>query len=430
MYTVIINRIQYSHELSRALGEAASQQRQAYNHAVEYALAHPNTTRFDLFKSFAGQRTHERWTAHVNILRAGLTRGLDSVKKFDDATKNTLKECIKEMDGKRFKDVKQSPDIQRLFRSRKARLSICVDDVTGIQILNSYTIKVAGLTLNLTKSIPCDTRVKAVQVLERKDSLRKGRNRPLSARTYDCNLVIEVPDSEPKEPFTSTVGLDVGITHTVADSYGGFHDQPVFSPVRLGEMKQQQKKYRRGSVRWCKLQRLISKERRYIRNCKREWEIKTARVLAQSHSLISMEDLRHMNLRRSSKGTNENPGINVRAKTVLNRSWSETRVGDFTQTVVRQAEKAGASVVFVDSRFTSQTCSVCGLRAKESRKSQAEFLCLNCNAEMNADTNAARNVDVTGKQVYAFMLLCCMEAHRRMGEPSSDAGWVGYGVFW
>ena len=140
-----------------------------------------------------------------------------------------------------------------------------------------------------------------------------------------------------------------------------------------------------------------------------------------------MEDLRHQNLRMSAKGTNENPGINVRAKTGLNRSWSETRVGEFTQTVVRQAEKAGASVVFVDSRFTSQTCSVCGLRAKESRKSQAEFLCLNCNASMNADTNAARNVDVAGRHVYAFMLLCCMEAHRRKGEPSLDAGWVGYG---
>ena len=271
MYTVIRNKIHYSPDVSHVLGEAASQQRQAYNHAVEYVLAHPNTTRFDLFKLFAGHRTHERWTAHVNILRAGLTRGLDSAKKFDDATKNTLKECIKEMDGKLFKDVKQSPNIQRLFRSRKARLSICVDDVTGIQILNPYTIKVAGLTLNITKPIPVDTSIKAVQILERKESLRKGRNRPLNVRTYDCHLIIEVPDPEMKRNFESTVGLDVGITHTVADSHGGFHDQPVFSSVRLGEMKQQQKKHRSGSIRWKKIQRLINKERKYIRNCKREW---------------------------------------------------------------------------------------------------------------------------------------------------------------
>ncbi|MGH2507329.1 MAG: zinc ribbon domain-containing protein [Ktedonobacteraceae bacterium] len=46
----------------------------------------------------------------------------------------------------------------------------------------------------------------------------------------------------------------------------------------------------------------------------------------------------------------------------------------------------------VDPRNTSRTCSACGHCAKENRKSQAIFCCVNCGMTMNADINAAINI--------------------------------------
>jgi len=49
-------------------------------------------------------------------------------------------------------------------------------------------------------------------------------------------------------------------------------------------------------------------------------------------------------------------------------------------------------VIFVDPKYTSQQCSVCGFISKENRKSQSEFVCLTCGHSENADINAAKNI--------------------------------------
>ena len=70
-------------------------------------------------------------------------------------------------------------------------------------------------------------------------------------------------------------------------------------------------------------------------------------------------------------------------------NWSFDQLKQF---LVYKAEAAGIPVVFVDPRNTSRTCSACGYCAKENRKSQSKFLCLSCGLDMNADSNAALNI--------------------------------------
>lgn len=70
-------------------------------------------------------------------------------------------------------------------------------------------------------------------------------------------------------------------------------------------------------------------------------------------------------------------------------NWAFDQLRQF---VAYKAEAAGIPVIFVDPRNTSRTCHVCGHYAKENRKSQAKFLCLNCGLNMNADLNASRNI--------------------------------------
>jgi transposase len=68
------------------------------------------------------------------------------------------------------------------------------------------------------------------------------------------------------------------------------------------------------------------------------------------------------------------------------------RNGGWSLFTTRIGHKAAGWVEQVNPAFTSQRCSVCSHVARESRKSQAPFLCIACGHTSNADLNAARNI--------------------------------------
>jgi len=103
---------------------------------------------------------------------------------------------------------------------------------------------------------------------------------------------------------------------------------------------------------------------------------------------------------RSAKGSVERPGVNVAQKRGLNRQIHAQAWGLFR---TRLEAKAAAAVdhdgtprpvvvIAVNPAHTSQRCTACGHTAKENRKNQAAFACVNCNHTDNADVNAAINI--------------------------------------
>ncbi|MFL5666661.1 MAG: zinc ribbon domain-containing protein, partial [Ktedonobacteraceae bacterium] len=70
-------------------------------------------------------------------------------------------------------------------------------------------------------------------------------------------------------------------------------------------------------------------------------------------------------------------------------SWSFRQLRLFLS---YKAALAGVPLHTVDPRNTSRTCSACRHCAKENRKSQASFCCVNCGHTDNADRNAAINI--------------------------------------
>jgi IS605 OrfB family transposase len=71
------------------------------------------------------------------------------------------------------------------------------------------------------------------------------------------------------------------------------------------------------------------------------------------------------------------------------------------QFLTYKAEAKGIRIDYVDSRYTSQKCSVCGYTSRSNRTSQAIFKCKHCGFSLNADLNASRNIrqnylDATG----------------------------------
>ena len=79
----------------------------------------------------------------------------------------------------------------------------------------------------------------------------------------------------------------------------------------------------------------------------------------------------------------------MRQKAGLNRGILASGWG---QLVVRVGHKAPGRVQMIDPRYTSQTCNACKHIARESRESQALFLCVACRHQDHADVNAAKNL--------------------------------------
>ena len=132
MLTTIRNRVRHSAGSSQVIGEQASRQRQAYNQAVEYTLAHPNVTRYGLQAVLTRwrQENKEKWVGTLAVQHPGLYRGRDSVRKFRRADAPVLRECLKELKHRAKTDRKparppkhgnnpgRDPDSRRLLRSR------------------------------------------------------------------------------------------------------------------------------------------------------------------------------------------------------------------------------------------------------------------------------------------------------------------------
>jgi IS605 OrfB family transposase len=79
-------------------------------------------------------------------------------------------------------------------------------------------------------------------------------------------------------------------------------------------------------------------------------------------------------------------------------SWS---YGLFHSILTRIATIHQIPVLYVNTHYTSQTCSRCGKRSKNSRKTRDLFRCVFCSFEVQSDRNASRNLSLLGKHSFA-----------------------------
>lgn len=192
------------------------------------------------------------------------------------------------------------------------------------------------------------------------------------------------------------VGIDMGVAHTMTLSTGETLDMPEYikeTEVRIKYLKSKiDRRKKKGSKNWKKAVAKISKlQQKAARS--REYFVKLAvHKLTSENKVIVIEDLKVRNMTKSTKGTVEDPGKNVKAKNGLNRVILYNNFGAIRKLLKEKCEQRGVTLIEVNPRFTSQTCSYCGNKSKENRQSQAEFKCVSCGHAENADVNAAKNI--------------------------------------
>ena len=99
---------------------------------------------------------------------------------------------------------------------------------------------------------------------------------------------------------------------------------------------------------------------------------------------------------KSAKGTLEDPGKRVKAKSGLNREILFQGWGFLASQLNYKCEWMGGYLTLVSPKFTSSRCRMCLYNDKNNRKDKW-FKCLNCGHEEDADKHASENINREGR---------------------------------
>ena len=207
-----------------------------------------------------------------------------------------------------------------------------------------------------------------------------------------CTVAYEVAIPE-QEDNGLTIGVDRNVGQ-VATSTGHIIPMPDVSRLESRKRRYQRMMARRqkGSNRRNKVKHLVSKTSRKMAQVRKDWNHQTSRILTNTASEVILEDLNTKGVTRSAKGTLENPGTHVKAKSGLNREILKTGWHQLESMLGYKAH----TLTRVPAHHTSQACHQCGLIDASNRKSQSKFKCSQCGHESNADINAALNIMALG----------------------------------
>ena len=200
---------------------------------------------------------------------------------------------------------------------------------------------------------------------------------------------------QPIQSATNAIGIDIGIVRFATLSDGSFiaplgsfkkHEQ------RLARYQRRMSHKVKFSKNWLKAKRRVQKIHTRISNARKDFLHNATTEISKNHAMVAIEDLQVSNMSKSSAGTTETAGKNVAAKSGLNKSILDQGWFEFRRQLEYKLNWNGGILVPVPAHYTSQICPACGHVAKENRKTQAKFVCMDCGHEENADVVGAKNV--------------------------------------
>ena len=232
---------------------------------------------------------------------------------------------------------------------------------------------------------------------------------------WHVSLCCDQPTEQSASHPGPAVGIDRGVSATVALSTGAMRHCPGLPPGQAERLRRLERKagrqetarrrrpnnQRRRSARHQRTLDAVARLRAREARIRRDFLHKLTTDLAKSHGLVVIEDLRVGNMTRSARGTITDPGINVAQKRGLNRAILAQGWGELATMLEYKTARRGGALVKVPAAYTSQTCSRCATVDGASRRSQAIFACVACGHTANADVNAARNILAAGQAVTA-----------------------------
>lgn len=179
------------------------------------------------------------------------------------------------------------------------------------------------------------------------------------------------------------VGIDVGLERFLTTPDGETVANPRFLKKELPALKRAQRsvsRKKKGGKNRRKAKKELARRHASVANRRRDHHHKTALYLIRRFGFIAVEDLNILAML----------GNRRYAQAISDAGW-----GGFLGILRHKAERAGAAVVEVNPRGTSQMCSECG-REVPKDLSVRRHDCPHCGLSLHRDENAARNILARG----------------------------------
>lgn len=197
-----------------------------------------------------------------------------------------------------------------------------------------------------------------------------------------CEKEIEELDITKASNF---MGVDVGINHlavaTTTDKKNKFFRGGKIKNIRNVYEKQRERLQEKGT-RSAKrmLMYLSGREKRLMRDVNHVVSKQVVEFAEENGiEVIGLENLSKIRERTTIR----------RKQRYLHNSWAFRELQSFIE---YKAKEKGIAIVYVNPKYTSQTCPRCGHISRNNRKGR-EFQCEVCGYELNSDLIGARNIE-------------------------------------
>jgi len=313
------------------------------------------------------------------------TRGRPKFKKMRDTIGMTV---TVEKSIPLSKVVREGQKVEKPRRKNDLQHQVLIPKLGWIDII-------LHRPLSAHRALPFDGRPMDAFTVKRMSVTREGS-------AWFVAFLCEYEVTDPGKSRKPAVGIDRGVVLNLADSDGRMSKLPARIAKLARRIDRLQAandrkivSHKKGVPRsnnWRKGQEQISKLHTRVRRMRRQWLHHQALYYAENYGVVVIEDLKIKNMTKSAKGTEEEPGSNVRQKAGLNRAILRQGWSAFVSILCYKMEERGGVVVKVPPRNTSITCPKCGHVSADNRRSQSKFRCVECEHEENADINAAREI--------------------------------------
>jgi len=196
-----------------------------------------------------------------------------------------------------------------------------------------------------------------------------------------------------------SIGIDVGTRKFLTDSRGHMVQPYDYSKI-LTKIKYQHQRLARLTEFTNNRQRTknyLAKLYRKLTNKRKDNLHKLANQY-RGYRNVYVENLDIQKMVKNTVGTVDTPNKDSVRKTRLNHNITTQAWGMFFNILNYKLLQRASKLYRVDPMYTSQRCSVCGSIHKDNRDKE-KFLCLACGNTMDADHNAAINIEMMGYNV-------------------------------
>jgi putative transposase len=342
----------------RALGEMLETHRRLYNACLEQRKSSWEADKISVSYGgqsawFKAQRAENPWFAGLNFSSAQAT-----MRRLDKAFRAFFRRC--KSGGK--------PGYPR-FKPQERFNSVEYGDGVRLRPNGKLYVQHVG-----------EVRCKAHREVEgavKTATLRREAGKWFVVLSCDLGDRAAPPNGLPP------VGIDVGLERFLTTSDGETVENPRFLKRELPALRRAQRsvsRKRKGGSNRRKAKKALAGRHARVANLRREHHHKTALNLVRRHGLIAVERLDISSMFRSRR---------------FSRAIADAAWGGFLAILGHKAESAGATVVEIDPRGTSQTCSGCGTEVRKDL-SVRRHDCQRCGLSLHRDENAARNILARG----------------------------------